>query len=149
MKILKNLLNKLKENEKGFTLIEIVIVIVIIAILATMLVPSMLSWIDSANQRTFLSGADSIKTSVTTQITNKYAKNQAVADQGDFVAADWTAVSDLVGETVAAASAEGVDYVVTFSCDGNKLTSMTVANSKYSVTYSGGAWQEVQAVNAG
>jgi len=144
MKILKNLLNKLKENEKGFTLIEIVIVIVIIAILATMLVPSMLSWIDSANQRTFLSGADSIKTSVTTQITNKYAKNQPVASQANFEAADWTAVSDLVGETVAAS---GATYNVTFACTGNKLTSMTVANAKYTVTYNGTSWGDVTAVS--
>ncbi|MDD6807767.1 MAG: prepilin-type N-terminal cleavage/methylation domain-containing protein [Oscillospiraceae bacterium] len=148
MKILKNLLNRLKENEKGFTLIEIVIVIVIIAILATMLVPSMLSWIDSANQRTFLSGADSIKTSVTTQITNKYAKNETVSTQANFTAADWTTVSDLVGETVAAASGEGVDYVVTFSCTGNKLTSMTVANTKYTVTYSAGTWGDVTPVGS-
>lgn len=143
MKILKNLLNKLKENEKGFTLIEIVIVIVIIAILATMLVPSMLSWIDSANQRTFLSAADSIKTSVTTQITNKYAKNEAVTSQTSFTDADWAAVSDLANETV---KASGGTYNVTFTCTGNKLTSMTVANTKYTVTYENGAWEEVEAV---
>lgn len=38
-------------HKKGFTLVEIIVVLVILAILAAILVPSMVGWIDKANQK--------------------------------------------------------------------------------------------------
>ncbi|WP_249314274.1 prepilin-type N-terminal cleavage/methylation domain-containing protein [Gehongia tenuis] len=38
-------------NKKGFTLVEVIVVLVILAILAAILVPSMVGWIDKANQK--------------------------------------------------------------------------------------------------
>lgn len=135
---------KTLKNNKGFTLIEIVIVIVIIAILAAMLVPSMLSWIDSANQRTFLSAADTIKTSVTTSVSEKYAVDGTTTP-------DWDQVSNLVGSTVSAGDTS--EYKVTLTMgDGttvpkNNIKTMIVENTKYSVTYtnngSSASWGEV------
>lgn len=48
---MKQLLTK-KRNKKGFTLIEMIIVIVIIAILAAIAVPSMLGYVNKANEAT-------------------------------------------------------------------------------------------------
>lgn len=112
MKTLKNL----RKDKKGFTLIEIVIVLVIIAILAAMLVPSMLGWIDDSKQKTFLSEANSIKTAVESEVVSAYAAgasgtdlNTFPADSGDvkhyaniekktgvnvFEKADWTVNTD-------------------------------------------------------
>ncbi len=136
---------KTLKNNKGFTLIEIVIVIVIIAILAAMLVPSMLSWIDSANQRTFLSACDTIKTSVTTSVSEKYAVDGSTTP-------DWDQVSKLVGSTVSAADGSGEYKVAITMGDGttvpkNNIATMTITYAKYSVTYtndgSKGTWGAV------
>lgn len=131
---------KTLKNNKGFTLIEIVIVIVIIAILAAMLVPSMLSWIDSANQRTFLSAADSIKTSTLTTISNQYATGTVTADT-----IDWAEVSELVGANINDEGTTGTEYEVEVTLDGNQLETMTIVGDGYAIKWlqSATAWGEV------
>ena len=37
-------------NKKGMTLVEVIVVLVILAILAAVLVPTMIGWIDKANE---------------------------------------------------------------------------------------------------
>ena len=127
---------KTLKNNKGFTLIEIVIVIVIIAILAAMLVPSMLSWIDSANERTFLSACDSIETAVLTQASEEYAST------GTYDVTNWTKVSELVGSTVGETGE--VDYTVNLVIDSStkKITTFTIADENYTGTYqtADGSW---------
>lgn len=86
-----------KLNNKGFTLIEIVIVIVIIAILAAMLVPSLTQWIDKSKIKTFTSACGTIKTAASSAV----AENYATTGNKDFDASTMlTAVSEDVGKTV-------------------------------------------------
>ncbi len=122
-----------KLNNKGFTLIEIVIVIVIIAILAAMLVPSLTAWIDKAHKKTFLEAANEIKTSTTAYITENYeTKFESEAD-----ISGWTDINETANTNIP------TDYQVTFTCNGNKMTSFTVANDKYTVTFNGTSWGDV------
>ncbi len=57
-------------NNKGFTLAELIVVLVILAILAAILVPSMISWIDEANRK-----------SIITEARSAYVATQTVASQ--------------------------------------------------------------------
>lgn len=45
------LIQKLKKNKAGFTLIELIVVIAILAILAAILVPAMIAYLNSARQQ--------------------------------------------------------------------------------------------------
>ena len=141
MKMLKNL-----KNKKGFTLIEIVIVIVIIAILAAMLVPSLLKWIDNANQKSFLEAANTIKTSCLSVLTDNYASSGSYA----FKDVDWGEsgkISELVGKTVVTGETalpdKGYKATVNLATSGNKLETLVVENANYTATWteSDGQWE--------
>ena len=43
---------KARNNKKGFTLVEVIVVVVILAILAAIMVPSMIGWINKAEDKT-------------------------------------------------------------------------------------------------
>lgn len=44
-------------NRRGFTLVEVIVVLVILAILAAILIPSMVRWIEKPNRRRWLPSA--------------------------------------------------------------------------------------------
>lgn len=49
------LINKLKKNQKGFTLVELIVVLVILAILAAFTIPAMLGFVDDARGKAAVS----------------------------------------------------------------------------------------------
>ena len=66
----------MKKNNKGFTLVELIVVLVILAILAAILVPALLGYIDKARQGQYEEEAHSILVACQGYATEQYAKNQ-------------------------------------------------------------------------
>ena len=129
-------MKSLKNNNKGFTLIEIVIVIVIIAILAAMLVPSLLKWIDNAKQKSAISAGSSIKTSIESVIADDYANGTAVPTSNTTFT-NWDSVADLVGGKYTAST---LSQSTTFTVNGKVITAMTFNDGGITATYSGSKW---------
>lgn len=67
----------MKKNNKGFTLVELIVVLVILAILAAILVPALLGYIDKARQGQYAEEAHSILTAAQAYNTEQYAKGDA------------------------------------------------------------------------
>lgn len=65
-------------NKKGMTLVEVIVVLVILAILAAVLVPTMIGWIDKADEKTSSAEARAVYLAAQTLASEKYAKD------GDF-----------------------------------------------------------------
>jgi len=63
-----------KDNNKGFTLVELIVVLVILAILAAILVPALLGYIDRAKGQQIVLNARSAYTAAQAEMTSKYAK---------------------------------------------------------------------------
>ena len=52
-----NTLKKMKDNVKGFTLVEIIVVLLILAILAAIAIPSMLGYVNEARNSEYIAEA--------------------------------------------------------------------------------------------
>ena len=64
---------KIRNNRKGFTLVELIVVLVIIAILAAITVPTMSTYIDKANEKKIVTDARSLYLAAQTILTEAYA----------------------------------------------------------------------------
>lgn len=62
-------------NKKGMTLVEVIVVLVILAILAAVLVPTMIGWIDKANEKTSAAEARAVYLAAQTLASEKYAED--------------------------------------------------------------------------
>ena len=70
---------KKKDQNKGFTLVELIVVLVILAILAAILVPALLGYIDSAKSKQTVLNAKSALTAAQAEMSNIYATKSEVA----------------------------------------------------------------------
>ena len=68
-----------RKNKKGFTLVELIVVIVIILVLAAVMVPSVLKYVDKANQANTKSDAATILVDVQAQIADIYSATEVTA----------------------------------------------------------------------
>ncbi len=68
-------MKKFKNDNKGFTLVELIVVLVILAILAAILVPALLGYIDEAKQKQIVLNAKSVYTAAQSVASEMYAKD--------------------------------------------------------------------------
>ncbi len=92
------LLNKKKKNNKGFTLVELIVVVAILAILVGLLAPQYTKYVERSRKAADASNLDSMVSAV----------KVATADQ---------TYSDIIPTTE-----ESVDVVITMTADGTKVT---------------------------
>ena len=76
---MKRFLKQLKENKKGFTLIEMIVVIAIIGILAAILVPSVSGYLSTAKESKKEANARAVYTAAQAAVTSLETTKDAVA----------------------------------------------------------------------
>lgn len=65
--------NIFRKNNKGFTLVELIVVLVILAILAAILVPTLLGYVDRAKDQQYIQEAKDLMTATQAGIVDAYA----------------------------------------------------------------------------
>ena len=146
---------KKMNNEKGFTLVELIVVLVILAILAAMLVPALLGFIDRAKEGKYEEEVHSIYTALQVINDERYAVDAQPIDtssnkltdadlaelNGMIAPAKVNQASDLSGITYASTTdAKGkytiTGFVITFNSQDGTTTGLTgtLANGSVSVT---------------
>lgn len=94
-------LRKLRD-QKGFTLVELIVVLVILAILAALLVPAMTGYIDKANQKSAIAECRMAVMAAQTLASEKYGVGEAAPT---LTATDIKNLADVPG-TISAVTVE-------------------------------------------
>ncbi len=124
------MLNKLrKNNKKGFTLVELIVVLVILAILAALLIPALTKYIDKAKEKQVVAETRQSVMAAQTLADEEYAKG---TEDGDIVTAlgtdSYKEVKDLADVPADAAIS---DLEVT----GGKVMKLTYTRNSLKCTY--------------
>lgn len=148
---LRDRLTNGKKDNKGFTLVELIVVIVILAILAAILVPSLIGWIDKAKEEQYAIEARSAYLATQTIISEKYANSTNPFTAGNAV--DETTreeVKKLSGVDVTAVTVTSYVNASGTNSEKNTIKGMTVTfnpargGSPVTMELKNGAWAEVK-----
>lgn len=128
------MIKKLKENKKGFTLVELIVVLVIIAILAAMLIPAMTGYINKAKEKSITSETRQAVMAAQTLVDEKYATTQETQITVGNVETSLVKIKDI--QDLAEVKGEISDVAV--DKDG-KVTKLVYTNGGKTCIYNGSA----------
>lgn len=127
------MIKKLKENKKGFTLVELIVVLVILAILAALLIPALTGYIDKAKDKSITAETRQAVMAAQTLVDEKYASDQKTEITVGSVATSSVKIDDI--KKLAEVNGEISDVQVK---DG-KVTKLVYSNGGKTCTYNGSA----------
>lgn len=120
------------KNQKGFTLVELIVVLVILAILAAMLVPALTGYIDKANNEKVIAATRQVVMAAQTEVSEAYAsKTFATSDTTITIAPNG---SDEANTVVTGQSIVKLAEVGDYDTTNNKFT-LKNGISKIEITY--------------
>lgn len=123
--MLKKLWNK-KNDKKGFTLVELIVVLIILAILAALLIPALTGYIDKAKNKQIVAETRMAVMAAQTLVDEEYAKGT-----DPLIAPSVTDIQEL-GEITGDITLESDDIT-----DG-KITTMTYERAGKTCVYTAG-----------
>lgn len=140
------LINSLKKK-KGFTLVEVIIVLVILAILAAILIPSLIGYIDKANEKASITECRNFVVAAQTIGSETYGEKGTISVENNQIIANGEKV-DLIAEAfeLSEVSPDTNNVQVKISAKG-KITNVVFCDGAYTVTYDGKTYN-AEPVNA-
>lgn len=122
------MLNRLKKNDKkGFTLVELIVVLVILAILAALLIPALTGYIDKAKEKQIIGETRQAVMAAQTLADEEYAKTGgSISVDADFISKVKTLaeVSGTIDTNNVSVSEKGLITELVYSNNGKTCTYM-------------------------
>jgi len=131
-------------NEKGFSLVELLVVVIIVAIVAAIAIPNLLASRRSANEASAIS---SLRTIHSAQATYQATLGGNVLYAPDLATLGATASGDLIDDTLASGAKSGYTFAATAStttstyCAQGEPTSTTTGIRSFAVNEPGVIFQ--------
>ena len=125
-------MKKMKNDNKGFTLVELIVVLVILAILAAILIPALLGYIDEAKNKQLEIHGKSVYTAAQAVASKNYAKNKAPKASTDGkISADANYVTDVKDLSEIATFGGSASATIYLSGDNDLKKLCTLKGIKY------------------
>lgn len=131
------MLKKLKENKKGFTLVELIVVLVILAILAALLVPALTGYIDKAKRKSIVAETRQVVMAAQTVADEAYGSVSAgtgmtISDDQKKEIAKLAEVKGTIGEVTLTQAEDTTNNLAIGTVNKVEYTSK---DGKYTCTY--------------
>lgn len=124
-------MKKEMKNNKGFSLVELIVVVLIMAIIAVSLAPQVMKWVDQSRQSVDVQTKDSIVSAFTIASVDATVNGKSATVEVKKAGATWTgddAVKtkvDTIFNASAAKCKSGATITVTLNADGTVTSSIT------------------------
>lgn len=122
-----------KTDNNGFTIVELIVVLVVLGILAAIITPSLLGYIDKAKERQNVLHAKSVYTAAQTVLTEKYGK--AYPLEGDNLSKVAEEIALIADATAMGCDAFTIVTGDTFEHAKAEDSSLAVKHAAYTVYY--------------
>ena len=124
------MLKKMKNNKKGFTLVELIVVLVILAILAALLIPALTGYIDKAKEKSVVAETRQVVMAAQTLVDEKYGTKDlgdstAIAIGTDVSVDEILKLAELTGKGTIDTATNGATVVT-----GGKVEKLTYTNTQ-------------------
>lgn len=144
--MIKNLKERMK-NKKGFTLVELIVVIVIILVLSAVMVPSVLRYIEKANQANCKADAATILVELQAEVADYYADGNKDAFTAPTIGGITGSSTYNAMAPVTETSPKAFTYTLDTNPDNKTLgdiTAFSYGTSKYYISWTlTGGWSAV------
>lgn len=128
------------QSNKGFTLVELIVVLVILAILAAILVPALLGYIDRAKGQQVVLNAKSYLTAAQAEFSSMYAKDK------DPVTSIAASDKERIFDTADVPCDGFIAYVKSATSDKHnhfKIAAAAYTEGDSKLFFDGSSWEEV------
>lgn len=96
----------MKKNNKGFSLVELIVVVLIMGILAVALAPQVMKWVGKAQESGNRNNAESVKSALQTAAADFIGQGGKFTKTITITAADWNAGKDSIKTQTAAGTTD-------------------------------------------
>ncbi|MBR6148829.1 MAG: prepilin-type N-terminal cleavage/methylation domain-containing protein [Lachnospiraceae bacterium] len=129
-----------KMNNKGFSLVELIVVIAIMAVLVGVLAPQFIKYVESSRRSTDISNAQNIQSAVLADIANGKLTQSGAGEQHTTLTAtgsgtNITSISEVI-KTKGNPAGVDSDFSITYNCDAGTCH---VSVGSYDLTTTSGA----------
>ena len=135
------MLKKVRKDKKGFTLMELIVVLVILAILAAILVPALLGWIDKAKEKQIVVNGRTVMMAAQTVASEKYGTSSPIGTKDYTITEASAGVASptgdaIIGKEIAALADIDADaYTAVIKIVNNKVTEVTYTEGSTTVKW--------------
>lgn len=128
-------LKEMRDNKKGFTLVELIVVLVILAILAALLIPALTGYIDKAKEKQVVAETRQVVMAAQTLVDEQYSAGGGDVTYADIAKLAEVKENNITDIEIVSGTSTASAKKVTVSSTTGKILKVVYASGGKSCTY--------------